>query len=296
MRYRGQGLFSLALGLILLFGLPMAFAQQGNPPSVECASDDWNGEYWKIQVNDGRLAEVETNVPGAINASVVNGSFVWTNAHTNDVFRWLFKLGGEDSTVLNGLWTQGEGDSRAMPGNLSHVTFCFTDPVTQTTTTTSTTSTTSTTTTTSTTSTTSTTTTTTTQPPTTTTTVTTTSPPSSTTSTTQVTTTTPTTTTTVTTSTTTPPVSQPSTTTSTQPPTTTEVPCGPDHPDWDPDLQECTCDADHPLWDPATETCELPFTGAGDWVPPVVAFGLGAMLLGGLALRASRRMKSTALR
>lgn len=251
----------MAILAIVGFACAMpAAASPGNPPSVECASELWNGEYWKIQIDDGTPGEIETNVPDAIDWDVTAGVFSWTNAHTNDVFRWLLKLGGEDSTVFNGLWTPGEGDSAEMPGNLSHVTICFTVtvlPSTTTTTTTTTPPTTTSSTTTSlvttttappttttappTTSTTSTvppttsstttssppsTTTTETPPSTTTTTVTTTVPPSSTTSTTVTTTTTPGTTTTAVTSTTTPPDTQPPTTTSTLPPPPTRIEAG----------------------------------------------------------------------
>lgn len=263
MRRQSLTLLAGIIFILALVGFACAIpagAQVGNPPSVECASELWNGEYWKIQIDDGTPAEIETNVPDAIDWDVTAGVFSWTNAHTNDVFRWLLKLGGEPSTVFNGLWGPGEGDSAEMPGNLSHVTICFTEATSSTTTTTTTTTppTTTSSTTTSlvttttappttttappTTSTTSTvppttssttttseppsTTTTETPPSTTTTTVTTTVPPSSTTSTTSTTTTTPGTTTTVTTSTTTPPDTQPPTTTTTDPPPPGGVPAG----------------------------------------------------------------------
>ena len=241
MRRRGPiliGIFGLLVSWFLFMLLALPVIAQGNPPSVECADDAWNGEYWKIQINDGEAGEIETNVPGAIVYGISDGTFSWTNVHTNDVFRWLFKSGNEETVPWDGLWTQGEGDSAEMPGNLSHVTFCFTDPAPPVTTTTTTTTTEPPPTTTEPPP--STTTTTETPPSTTTTTVTITVPPSSTTSTTTTTTATPSTTTTAVTSTTTPPDTQPPTTTSTEPPE--------------------NCDENHPTWNEETQTCELPWT------------------------------------
>jgi hypothetical protein len=110
-------------------GVP-ALAQQGNPPSVECASTNplWNGEYWKVQINNGSLSTIETNVPGAITLSAPSG--IWTNNNNSAVFRIILKVGqgvGTDQTI-SGFWTTGQGGgvNLALPG-LSHVTFCFTD-------------------------------------------------------------------------------------------------------------------------------------------------------------------------
>ena len=133
--------FFLAMAPPVAFGGSDTQTEGGNPPSVECASELWNGEYWKIQVNEGELGEIETNVPGAIQHVVFEGNFEWANLHTNDVFRWLFKSGNEETIPWDGRWAQGEGDSALMPENLSHITFCFTEEIPPSTTTSTTTST-----------------------------------------------------------------------------------------------------------------------------------------------------------
>ncbi len=110
---------------------PVARAN-GNPPSVECESPLWNGGYWKIQINDGTPAGIETGggvASGDISYSATSGIFSWTNDHSSDsVFRWLFKSGQTPDIVHNGLWAPSAGDSGTMPSDLSHVTICFTDP------------------------------------------------------------------------------------------------------------------------------------------------------------------------
>jgi hypothetical protein len=123
----GSVLF-LVGSLTLVMGVP-ASAQQGNPPSVECASQDplWNGEYWKIQISNGGLGTIETNVAGAITL-LANGN--WTNNNNSAVFRIVLKVGqgvGTDQ-IISGFWTTGQGGgvNLVTPG-LSHVTFCFTD-------------------------------------------------------------------------------------------------------------------------------------------------------------------------
>jgi hypothetical protein len=116
----------VAVAFVAALAPAMVLAQAN--PATECASELWNGEYFKVQVDDGVLAEVETNVPGAISYSASDGVFSWTNQHTNDVFRWLFKSGRIDDIVFEGRWSQGDGSSGEMPESLSHVTFCFTDP------------------------------------------------------------------------------------------------------------------------------------------------------------------------
>ena len=104
----------------------------GNPPRVECESPLWNGGYWKIQINDGTPAGIETGggvASGDISYSATSGIFSWTNDHSSDsVFRWLFKSGQTPDIVHNGLWAPSAGDSGTMPSDLSHVTICFTDP------------------------------------------------------------------------------------------------------------------------------------------------------------------------
>lgn len=69
------------------------------------------------------------------------------------------------------------------------------------------------------------------------------------------------------------------TTTTTEPPeeTTTTTTVAPD------------CDEDHPTYDPETGKCELPFTGANDWVLPTFLTGLAITGAGvGLVLTADR--------
>jgi hypothetical protein len=138
----------LLASLIGVFSAPALGT--GNSPGVECGSTDpaWNGDYWKVQNDNGTLGTVETNVAGAITLDA-DGS--WTN-NENPVFRVVLKVGegvGDDQ-VLSGNWETGEGGAidLALTG-LAHVTFCFKDEVSeeseQTTTSTSPTTTTSTT-------------------------------------------------------------------------------------------------------------------------------------------------------
>ncbi len=121
------GLLAAASALVIA---PVAGAQQGNPPSVECASDLWNDEYWKVQVNDGVAGQIETNVgTGAISFQLTGGNIVWTNQHSNAVFRVVFKTGqGANDKTEAGLWLTGEGATFSLPDKLSHITFCFTEP------------------------------------------------------------------------------------------------------------------------------------------------------------------------
>jgi hypothetical protein len=97
---------------------------------VECASTDptWNDEYWKVQIDNGTLSTVETNVAGAISLDA-DGSL--TNINENPVFRIVLKVGGvADDTVLSGTWESGEGGTIDLTlDGLAHVTFCFTDEV-----------------------------------------------------------------------------------------------------------------------------------------------------------------------
>jgi hypothetical protein len=113
---------------------PMADANQGNPPSVECASELWNGKYYKIQVNGNSLGGAEGT--GSIGISGVPGSGTWTNNDSDTVFRVLYKVGagvGSDE-VYDGSWPTGTGDALLGPNGLSHITWCFTSPTTTTTT------------------------------------------------------------------------------------------------------------------------------------------------------------------
>ena len=123
--------------MMLVIMIPAVAQSQGNPSSVECADDQWNGDYWKVQINDGRPGQIEANIPsGNVGYSTAGGVFVWVNLHDAPAFRWLFKSGNETTVPWDGWWEPGEGDSATMPGNLSHVTICFTDPGGSTTTTT----------------------------------------------------------------------------------------------------------------------------------------------------------------
>lgn len=217
---------ALTVLLVFLTGTMAASAVPPNPAN-ECASELWNGEYWKYEYPDS----IETNVlVDDVTFNPETGE--WSS--TKDVFRVVEK-GGQDSQA----W---EPPVNPIPiwENVSHVTFCFTEgpPPSTTTTTTSTT-----------------------VPPTTstlppTTTTSTTVPPTTTTSTLPPTTTTslpPTTTVPPTTTTTEPPTTTTTvpetTTTTTQPPTTTTT-AAPE------------CGPDDPKWNPETEQCELPFTGS----------------------------------
>lgn len=136
----GHGARREALGLLAAFALLAALisvfspralgshgGSHGNPPSVECASTDpaWNGDYWKVQANDGTLSTVETNVAGAIS---FGGDGSWTNNNDDAVFRIVLKVGeGVGSQVLSGMWETGESGTIDLTLNgLAHVTFCFT--------------------------------------------------------------------------------------------------------------------------------------------------------------------------
>jgi len=125
----------LVLAMFAFFANPTARAQ-GNPPDVECASSLWNGGYWKVQVNDGSLAGVETNVANdAIDPiSLVDGTVTWENNHSTDyVFRIVRKSGQTISSDIEGLWGPGEGGTFSVPQDISHITFCFTEAPTTTT-------------------------------------------------------------------------------------------------------------------------------------------------------------------
>ena len=131
-----SGALLILMAMVLMLAAP-ALGQQGNPPSVECASTDpvWNEEYWKQQVNDGALGSIETNVTGAI---TLDSDGDWINNNDDSVFRIILKVGSGVGTdqVISGLWATGEGGNINLDlAGLSHVTFCFTDPVETTTTT-----------------------------------------------------------------------------------------------------------------------------------------------------------------
>jgi uncharacterized repeat protein (TIGR01451 family) len=139
-RRRGLALlaaFTLLASLITVFS-PAAQGQQGNPPSVECASTDpaWNGDYWKVQINNGsaELNNVETNVnDDAIifdSDDVSDGSVTWTNNHEDeaDVFRVVRKEGhDEGDEAVNAIVPFGESRTLTLDPDISHITFCFTD-------------------------------------------------------------------------------------------------------------------------------------------------------------------------
>jgi hypothetical protein len=133
--YKRAGLALIVVaGMVMSAALVLASpaAGQGNPPSEECASADplWNGDYWKIQVNDGSLGSIEAEPDDGIITLNADGS--WTNNHDSDVFRIILKVGqGVGSDVVH------EPPVNPIDLNLnglSHVTFCFTDPPTTTTT------------------------------------------------------------------------------------------------------------------------------------------------------------------
>jgi hypothetical protein len=140
-RTTGALVLAVLLGASFILTLMPAQAQsQGNPPSVECASDDpaWNGRYLKIQVNDGVLTN-ETEGDGQINLDGTTGIVNWTNEDTDVVFRVVLKAGqgvGSD-LVTAGWWVPSDGGTIDVDYvGLSHVTWCFADPDDETTTTT----------------------------------------------------------------------------------------------------------------------------------------------------------------
>jgi hypothetical protein len=126
---------------------PLAIAQPpagggGSSPSVECATGEgdpylWNGEYWKVQVTNGtaNLANPETNLADdailfvdATPTNVTDG-ITWENNDDSAVFRIVRKEGQQTDPVINGYWAPGEGGSFTVDTDISHITFCFTDPV-----------------------------------------------------------------------------------------------------------------------------------------------------------------------
>ena len=151
-RRTGSVLVLAGAFLVLVAGF-MAMTEQpavavpgggGNPPDVECAelealsSYTWNGEYWKIQVDDGviNFGDIETNVPGAVTGvTLIGGVFSWTNNNANAAFGWKEK-GGQADDFHVGYWPFGTGDSDPVGGDLSHVIICFTGDTPPTTTTT----------------------------------------------------------------------------------------------------------------------------------------------------------------
>ncbi|MEX2135301.1 MAG: hypothetical protein WEB67_14255, partial [Acidimicrobiia bacterium] len=127
--------FGLLASLITVFSPPAL--GDGNPPSVECSSTNpaWNGDFWKVEKDDGTLSEVETNVTGAITLAA-NGS--WTNNNEDPVFRVVLKIDGDDdddddeNQVLSGMWKTGEGGTIDLTLNgLDHVTFRSTSEVSE---------------------------------------------------------------------------------------------------------------------------------------------------------------------
>lgn len=138
----GPGARRRASALLAAFGLTASLTTvfsppalgDGNPPSVECSSTNpaWNGDFWKIEKDDGTLSEVDTNVTGAITLAA-DGS--WTNNNDDPVFRVVLKIDGgddEESQVLSGMWETGEGGTIDVTLNgLDHVTFCSTSEVSE---------------------------------------------------------------------------------------------------------------------------------------------------------------------
>jgi hypothetical protein len=140
----GLGARRRALALLAAIGLTASLTAvfsppalgNGNPPSVECYSTNpaWNGDFWKVEKDDGTLSDVDTNVTGAITLAA-NGS--WTNNNEDPVFRVVLKIDdGDDedgeSQVLSGIWETGEGGTIDLTLNgLDHVTFCSTSEVSE---------------------------------------------------------------------------------------------------------------------------------------------------------------------
>ena len=123
---------ALLASLMTVFS-PPAFGSHGgshgSPPSVECASTDpaWNNEYWKVQIDNGALSTVETNVAGAISLDAEGAG---TNNNDDPVYRTVLNFGGSVGAdqVLSGTWETGEIRTLDLTLiGLTHVTFCFTD-------------------------------------------------------------------------------------------------------------------------------------------------------------------------
>ncbi|MFP4073994.1 MAG: hypothetical protein ACLFVZ_08135, partial [Actinomycetota bacterium] len=112
-------------------------------PTAECDDDDlWNGDFWKIQIDEGSLGEIEQNVDDHdaidfdLDTTGDEWTVDWTNDHDDAVFRIVRKSGQTESNDIEGLWPNGDSGTFAVPSDISHVTFCFTDETSTTTTTT----------------------------------------------------------------------------------------------------------------------------------------------------------------
>jgi hypothetical protein len=125
----------MVFSLMSVFAIP-AEGQPANP-DTECGTNDndlWNGEYWKIQIDEGEVVfdeeSPESNVgDDAIDFELDGLTVTWTNEHDNAVFRIVRKSGQTESDDIEGHWPTGEGGTFEVPSDISHVTFCFTDEV-----------------------------------------------------------------------------------------------------------------------------------------------------------------------
>jgi hypothetical protein len=131
-----------SFGYAFLGSAALAVAQGPANPEAECGTVDgdpypWNGEYWKVQVTNGtaNLGNPETNLADdailfvdATPTNVTDG-ITWENNDDSAVFRIVRKEGQQTDPVINGYWAPGEGGSFTVDSDISHITFCFTEPV-----------------------------------------------------------------------------------------------------------------------------------------------------------------------
>ena len=127
------GLITLvgAAMLALLIGVP-AF---GAPPSQECADPAWNGEYWKIEVDDRNFETVgdpETSLSaaeGTISLTIEKqgnkGVVTWSNHTDFGVFRIYEKYGRLADEITDASFPPGGPYTFEVQRSISHITLCF---------------------------------------------------------------------------------------------------------------------------------------------------------------------------
>lgn len=133
-RLGGVGLVSiLAILFVMFLSSSPAFGTFGNwgsSPAKECKSGDWNGEYWKIDIDRHfKVGKIETSAnvaDDAIDFDLDHKDVTWSNESAFAVFR-IYEKGGWYLDVNKGLWQPGEGGQFSIWHSISHVTFCFTE-------------------------------------------------------------------------------------------------------------------------------------------------------------------------
>jgi len=102
----------------------------GAPPHEECASPAWNGEYYKVGVDDRHFETtgVETSLSGGegtINLTIQKqgntGQVTWSNDTDYGVFRIYEKYG----RLADESFAPGASDTFEVQKSISHITFCF---------------------------------------------------------------------------------------------------------------------------------------------------------------------------